>query len=140
MKVVSDSISISTRGRTDIKDITPQVTAILTKSGLKDGTLTVFVSGSTAGVTSIEFEPGLLQDLPEAFEKIAPTGVAYHHDDTWGDGNGYAHVRAALLGASFVAPFVNGRLRLGTWQQIVIIDFDNRPRSREILVQLIGTE
>jgi len=140
MKVITDSIPVSTRGRTDIKDITPQVTAALTNSGLKDGTLTVFVSGSTAGVTSIEYEPGLLQDLPEAFEKIAPTGVAYHHDDTWGDGNGYAHVRAALLGASFVAPFVGGRLRLGTWQQIVFIDFDNRPRSREILVQMLGTE
>lgn len=138
MKIVTDTIDISTRGRTDIKDITPQVAEILAKSGLNDGTLTVFVSGSTAGVTSIEYEPGLLQDLPEVFEKIAPTGVPYHHDDTWGDGNGYAHVRAALLGASFVVPFVHGRLRLGTWQQIVIIDFDNRPRNREILIQMMG--
>jgi len=138
MKVVTDSVAISTRGRTDIIDVTSQVTEVLAKSSLRNGMLTVFISGSTAGVTTIEYEPGLLKDLPEFFEKIAPSGVRYHHDRTWGDGNGYAHVRAAFLGASFSVPFVNGKMRLGTWQQIVLVDFDNRPRQREVLVQMMG--
>ena len=138
MKVVTNYIEISTRGHTDIIDITPQVERILAEANLKRGNLTVFVSGSTAGITSIEYEPGLLKDLPEAFERLAPTGVTYHHDATWGDGNGYAHVRAAMLGSSFTAPFDKGKLLLGTWQQIVVIDFDNRPRSRNVVVQMIG--
>ena len=140
MKVVTNYIEISTRGHTDIIDITPQVERVLTEANLKRGNLTVFVSGSTAGITSIEYEPGLLKDLPEAFERLAPTGVTYHHDATWGDGNGYAHVRAAMLGSSFTAPFDKGKLLLGTWQQIVVIDFDNRPRSRNVVVQMIGEE
>ncbi len=138
MKIITGSVDISTRGNTDIIDITPQVEELLSKTGLKQGNLLVFVSGSTAGVTTIEYEPGLLKDLPEAFEKLAPTGPTYHHDSTWGDGNGYAHVRAALLGPSFIAPFKNGRILLGTWQQIVVIDFDNRPRSRSVVVQMMG--
>ena len=138
MKIITDSIDISTRGNTDIIDITHQVESILNKTGLKQGNLTVFVSGSTAGVTTIEYEPGLLKDLPETFEKLAPSGITYHHDATWGDGNGYAHVRAALLGSSYVVPFKNGKLFLGTWQQIVIIDFDNRSRRRSVVVQMIG--
>ena len=138
MKIVSDSVEISTKGHTDIVDITPQVRDVLNQSGLKQGQLTVFVSGSTAGVTSIEYEPGLLKDLPEALDKIAPMGVRYHHDDTWGDGNGYAHVRAAMIGASFTVPFKEGRMLLGTWQQIVILDFDNRSRHRKIAVQMMG--
>lgn len=138
MRVVSDSFDISTRGHTDIIDVTSQVASALTKSGLKTGVLTVFIAGSTAGITSIEYEPGLLRDLPEAFEKIAPVQKSYHHDATWGDGNGYAHVRAALLGSSFSVPFINSRLKLGTWQQIVVIDFDNRSRKREIVVQMMG--
>lgn len=138
MKIINDTVEISTRGHTDIIDITSQVTHILEKTKLRNGNLTVFVAGSTAGVTSIEYEPGLIKDLPEAFEKLAPTGVTYHHDATWGDGNGYAHVRAALLGSSFTVPFDNGRLLLGTWQQIVVIDFDNRPRKRGVVVQIIG--
>ncbi|MFQ5963378.1 MAG: secondary thiamine-phosphate synthase enzyme YjbQ [Candidatus Scalinduaceae bacterium] len=138
MKTITDSVNISTQGNTDIIDITHQVENILNKTGLKQGTLTVFVSGSTAGVTTIEYEPGLLKDLPEAFEKLAPTGVTYHHDATWGDGNGYAHVRAALLGSSLTVPFNNGRLFLGTWQQVVVIDFDNRPRNRSIVIQMTG--
>ncbi|RMF66581.1 MAG: YjbQ family protein [Calditrichaeota bacterium] len=138
MKIVTDSIEIATRGHTHILDVTGEVQDVLKRSGLQEGSLTLFVSGSTAGVTSIEYEPGLLKDLPEAFEKLAPTGVTYHHDATWGDGNGYAHVRAALLGPSFTAPFRNGRLLLGTWQQIVVVDFDNRPRQRNIVVQMIG--
>jgi secondary thiamine-phosphate synthase enzyme len=138
MNVITDSVEISTHGHTDIVDITPQVERALGEAGLKRGSLTVFVSGSTAGITSIEYEPGLLKDLPDAFEKFAPTGVTYHHDETWGDGNGYAHVRAAMLGSSFTVPFNNGKLLLGTWQQIVVIDFDNRPRKRDVVVQMIG--
>ncbi len=153
MKVITDSVNISTRGNTDIIDVTQQVEDILHKTGLKEGNLSVFVSGSTAGVTSIEYEPGLcstagvtsieyepglLKDLPEAFEKFAPTGVTYHHDATWGDGNGFSHVRAALLGSSFMVPFKDGKLLLGTWQQIVVIDFDNRSRNRNVTVQMIG--
>ncbi len=138
MQIITDSVEISSRGHTDIIDITPQIKHVLEETKLERGNLTVFVSGSTAGVTSIEYEPGLLADLPEAFDKIAPTGVTYHHDEAWGDGNGYAHVRAALLGPSFTAPFDNARLLLGTWQQIVVIDFDNRPRRRNIVIQMIG--
>ena len=138
MRVLTDSVEISTRGHTDIIDITQQVEQVLWESELKNGNLTVFVSGSTAGITSIEYEPGLLKDLPEAFEKLAPTGVTYHHDAAWGDGNGYAHVRAAILGPSFTVPFDNGKLLLGTWQQIVVIDFDNRPRKRNVVVQMMG--
>ncbi len=138
MKTVTDSVEISTRGHTDIIDITNQVETVLRKTGLKNGNLTLFVSGSTAGITSIEYERGLLKDLPEAFEKLAPAGGTYHHDAAWGDGNGYAHVRAALLGPSFTVPFNNARLLLGTWQQIVVIDFDNRPRRRNVVIQIIG--
>ncbi len=138
MDVITDSFEISTRGHTHILDITEQVSGILRRAGLSEGQLTVFVAGSTAGITSIEYEPGLLKDLPEAFEKFAPTGVTYHHDATWGDGNGYAHVRAAMLGPAFTAPFQGGKLILGTWQQIVLIDFDNRSRNRRIVVQMLG--
>ncbi|MFQ5713981.1 MAG: secondary thiamine-phosphate synthase enzyme YjbQ [Candidatus Scalinduaceae bacterium] len=138
MKVITDSVNISTQGNTDIIDVTQRVENLLHKTGLKEGNLSVFVSGSTAGVTSVEYEPGLLKDLPEAFEKFAPTGVTYHHDATWGDGNGFSHVRAALLGSSFMAPFKDGKLLLGTWQQIVVIDFDNRPRNRNVTVQMMG--
>ena len=138
MKVITDSVNISTQGNTDIIDVTPQVADILHETGLEEGNLSVFVSGSTAGVTSIEYEPGLLKDLPEAFEKFAPTGVTYHHDAAWGDGNGFSHVRAALLGSSFMVPFKDGKLLLGTWQQIVVIDFDNRPRKRSVVIQMMG--
>ena len=138
MQTITKSIEISSRGHTDIIDLTRDVQELLRDSGLSEGNLTLFVSGSTAGITSIEYEPGLLRDLPEAFEKFAPTGVTYHHDAAWGDGNGYAHVRAAMLGASFTTPFTAGKLLLGTWQQIVLIDFDNRPRQRSVVVQMMG--
>ena len=138
MAVSTQRIHLRTKGHADIVDITDSVAEALNTSGLHNGILTVFVPGSTGGVTTIEYEPGLLKDLPEAFEKLAPTGIRYHHDDTWGDGNGYAHVRAALMGASFTVPFSEGRLILGTWQQIVLIDFDNRTRNRELIVQVIG--
>jgi len=138
MKIVSEKIRVSTRGHTDVVDITKAVSQLVTKYKLQAGCATVFVSGSTAGVTTVEYEPGLVKDLPEAFEKIAPTGKSYHHDATWGDNNGYAHVRASLLGPSLTVPFCDGDLQLGTWQQIVLIDFDDRPRERTIIVQLFG--
>jgi secondary thiamine-phosphate synthase enzyme len=138
MKLITDSISLSTRGDADIIDITPQVTALVGRHGFTHGQALVFVSGSTAGITTIEYEPGLLKDIPAAFEKIAPQNARYHHEDTWHDGNGHSHVRAALLGCSLTVPFKDGRLLLGTWQQIVLIDFDNRPRRREVVVQMSG--
>jgi len=138
MKVITDFIEISTRGHTDIIDVSSQVSQVLEQSGLESGQVTIFVSGSTAAVTTIEYEPGLLKDLPEVLETVAPVAKGYHHDATWGDGNGYAHVRAALIGASLTVPFEKGRLLLGTWQQIVVIDFDNRSRQRKIVVQLMG--
>lgn len=136
--IITAHIPVSTKGFTDIHDLTPRVRAALREAKLQSGTATVFVSGSTAGITTIEYEPGLLQDLPAIFEKLAPVNAQYAHDNTWHDGNGYAHVRAALLGPSLVVPFAEGELLLGTWQQIVLIDFDNRPRRREIIVQFFG--
>ncbi len=136
--VVTKKISLSTQGECDIVDITPQVAEQLSQSGINNGTVTIFVAGSTAGVTTIEFEPGLVSDLQELWQRIAPKGITYNHDRRWGDGNGYAHVRASLLGASLVVPFTNKSLSLGTWQQIVLVDFDNRPRSREVILQITG--
>jgi secondary thiamine-phosphate synthase enzyme len=136
--VVTEQIRVKTNGFNDILDLTPQVSERLRASGLSDGILTVFVSGSTAGITTVEYESGLVADLKEAFERLAPQGDHYHHDARWGDGNGFSHVRAALLGGSFTVPFVRRRLQLGTWQQIILLDFDNRPRSREIMVQIVG--
>lgn len=139
MQVITEKIAVATRGFNDIIDITARVAAAVEQSQFTAGTVTIFISGSTAGVTTIEYEPGLLKDLPEALEKLAPMDKHYHHDATWGDGNGFAHVRAALLGCSLTVPFKERRLLLGTWQQIVVIDFDNRPRRRDIILQLMGT-
>lgn len=138
MKIINNTLPVSTRGFNDLIDISSSVQKIVSNTNVKNGQATIFVSGSTAGITTIEYEPGLLKDLPAAFDKIAPMNVRYHHDDRWGDGNGYAHVRAALLGASLVVPISEGKLALGTWQQIVLIDFDNRPRQREVIVQVMG--
>ncbi len=138
MKILTEKIEINTRGNTDIIDITTKVQEIITQSGLKEGNALVFAVGSTAGITTIEYEPGLLKDLPELFEKLIPSNRPYHHDRTWGDGNGYSHLRSSMLGSSFQVPFSKGHLLLGTWQQIVFIDFDNRARQRKIIVQLIG--
>lgn len=138
MAVVTKSFSIKTKGDTDILDITHQVGKALKETQLKNGILTVFVPGSTAGITTTEYEPGLLQDLPATFEKLVPKTAEYKHNLTWGDGNGYAHVRAALLKSFFTVPFVEGEMILGTWQQIILVDFDNRRRQREIVVQIIG--
>jgi len=137
-RLVTDALSLSTRGDTDVIDITPQVSALVRKHEFTHGQALIFVSGSTAGLTTIEYEPGLLKDIPAAFEKIAPKGAYYHHEETWHDGNGHSHVRAAMLGCSLTIPFKEGHLLLGTWQQVVLIDFDNRPRRREIVVQLTG--
>jgi len=136
--VISTQLELQTRGHCDIQDITAQVNQALTRSGIKDGIVTVFVPGSTGGVTTIEFEPGLQADLRQMFDRLIPTNIAYKHDQRWGDGNGYAHIRASLLGPSLTVPVVNGRLTLGTWQQIIFVDFDNRPRSRHLIVQIVG--
>ncbi len=138
MSVVTKSFSVKTKGDGDIVDVTAQVKDALRDSKVSDGTLTVFVPGSTAGITTTEYEPGLLKDLPEFFEKIIPKREHYHHNLTWGDGNGYSHVRAALVKSFFTVPFVKGEMILGTWQQIILIDFDNRRRQRNIVVQIIG--
>jgi len=136
--VETKNFHIHTKGETDILDITPYVSKEIQDSKIRSGIGTVFVSGSTAGITSIEYESGVVQDLKDAIDRMAPRNISYRHDARWGDGNGFAHVRAALLGASFTVPFKDKRMLLGTWQQIVLLDFDNRPRSREILVQVIG--
>jgi len=138
MKVITDFIPISTKGFSDIIDVTTDVANAVRKSGINSGTVTIFISGSTAGVTTIEYEPGLLKDLPEAFEKIAPQNKRYYHDATWHDGNGFSHVRAAMLGCSLTVPFRDSSLILGTWQQIVVVDFDNRSRHREVVLQIMG--
>ncbi|HMK92999.1 MAG TPA: secondary thiamine-phosphate synthase enzyme YjbQ [Thermoleophilia bacterium] len=134
----TDRIRVKTRGDDDILDLTEQVQRVVERHGFRQGQALVFVSGSTAGLTTVEHEPGLLQDLPALFERLAPRKMRYHHEDTWHDGNGHSHVRASLLGPSLTVPFEAGRLLLGTWQQIILIDFDNRPREREVVVQLSG--
>ena len=136
--IFTDSISIKTKGFGDTSDITGQVTEILTLSQMKNGLLTVFCSGSTAAVTTIEYEPGVIGDLRKALERIAPMNIPYEHDTRWGDGNGFSHVRASLMKPSLSIPFISGRLVLGTWQQIVFIDFNNRERQRKIMVQVMG--
>lgn len=136
--VLSETISLSTRGFSDIQDITSPVTALVEKSQISDGTVTVFCPGSTGAVTTIEYESGVLEDLKKAIERMAPSNIAYAHDQRWGDGNGFSHVRAALLGPSLTVPVTGGKLALGTWQQIVFIDFDNRSRRRKIVVQVMG--
>ncbi len=136
--VTTETISLSTRGHCDIVDITPQVEQQIAKVKVDSGTVTVFVTGSTAGITTIEFEPGLLADLKEMWQRLVPENIPYAHDRAWGDGNGHSHIRASLLGASLVIPFSHKRLALGTWQQIVLVDFDNRARSRQVVVQVMG--
>lgn len=138
MKVISDSISFSTQGFNDMKDLTSDVTRKLSDSGLQNGIVNLFVPGSTGGLTTIEYESGLVKDFSELMEKIIPSNVTYHHDARWGDGNGFSHVRASLMGPSLNVPFSSGTLNLGTWQQIVFLDFDNRSRSRTILLQFMG--
>ena len=138
MEILTDSFVVNSKGNSDIIDITNNVQDKINASGFTEGNVLVFVGGSTAGITTIEFEPGLRKDYPNFFEKIIPSNVNYHHDQTWHDGNGHSHVRASLQGASLTVPFSNGDLLLGTWQQIILVDFDNRSRKRNIVVQIIG--
>ncbi|KQC06117.1 MAG: secondary thiamine-phosphate synthase enzyme [Smithella sp. SDB] len=138
MTIITETISLSTKGYCDIINITPQVLSILAQSAVVNGLVTVFCPGSTGAITTIEYESGVLEDLKNALERIAPSNIPYKHDLRWGDGNGFSHVRAALMKPSLSVPLVNGRLTLGTWQQIVFIDFDNRSRERELIVQVIG--
>jgi secondary thiamine-phosphate synthase enzyme len=138
MKVKTSRLTETTKGFCDVIDITAKVTAQVRDTEIKDGLVTLFVIGSTAALSTIEHEPGLVQDLKEFVEKSIPSDRRYHHDDRWGDDNGFSHLRASLFGPSLQIPIEHGRLVLGTWQQIILIDFDNRPRTREIVVQLIG--
>jgi secondary thiamine-phosphate synthase enzyme len=138
MKIVSSELEFKTTGQTDIIDISREVQEGVLQSEIQDGSIVLFISGSTAALTTIEFESGVVNDLRRAIERIAQRDIPYEHDRKWGDGNGYSHVRAALLGPSLSIPIRGGRLLLGTWQQIVLLDFDNRPRRRTVTVQIMG--
>jgi secondary thiamine-phosphate synthase enzyme len=138
MTVKSSSIQLSTRGDADIHDITDPIASAVSSSGLQTGIVTVFCPSATSALTTIEYESGALSDLRRLFDEIVPQNREYAHNARWHDGNGHSHVRAALLGPSLTIPFLNGALTLGTWQQVIYLDFDNRPRSRELVVQIIG--
>jgi secondary thiamine-phosphate synthase enzyme len=136
--VKTEEIRFRTKGFCDIIDITDAIREKINASGISSGTVTVFTPSATSGLTTIEYEPGLLQDLPEFFEKVLPSNVPYKHDQTWHDGNGFAHMRSALIGPDITIPFTDGHLHLGTWQQVVFLDFDNRKRDRRLVLQIIG--
>lgn len=139
MAVETHSVHVRTRGNAHVLDLSQQLADVLGGSAITDGIVTVFVVGSTAGLTTTEAEPGLLNhDLKAAFEHLAPQGARYAHEETWHDDNGHAHVRASMLGPSITVPLVQGALTLGTWQQVILIDFDTRPRDREIVIQITG--
>jgi secondary thiamine-phosphate synthase enzyme len=139
MEIHRDELTFRTDAETNVLDLTPQVAEIVERSGVAEGQVLVFTPGSTAGITTIEFEPGAVADLKRVFEEIAPADGEYEHNLRWGDGNGYSHVRAALLGPSLTVPVEVGRLVLGTWQQIILCDFDNKPnRRRRVVVQVTG--
>ena len=138
MAVKTTSISLSTKGNADIHDITNQIASAISKSRLNAGTATIFCPSSTSALTTIEYESGALSDLRRLFDEIIPADREYAHNERWHDGNGHSHIRAALLGPSLTIPFVDSRLTLGTWQQVIYVDFDVRPRQRELIVQLIG--
>ncbi|MDO8636742.1 MAG: secondary thiamine-phosphate synthase enzyme YjbQ [Dehalococcoidia bacterium] len=136
--VISKKITLQTTGNSDIVDITPQVARLVGEGSIQNGIITIFVCGSTAGVTTIEYEPGLVNDLQEIWEKLVPQSLDYKHNVRWEDYNGHSHLRATLMGASLVVPFSSKSMLLGTWQQIVVVDFDTRPRSRELVLQIMG--
>ncbi|HVM70609.1 MAG TPA: secondary thiamine-phosphate synthase enzyme YjbQ [Anaerolineales bacterium] len=138
MPVQTASISLNTHGNLDVQDITAQLARLVEQTGLKSGTLTVFCPSSTSALTTIEYEPGALADLKRMFEELVPAGRDYAHNATWEDGNGHSHMRASLLGPSLTIPFVERSLTLGVWQQVIYVDFDIRPRRRELVVQMIG--
>ena len=136
--VITRELTLQTRGNCDIQDITPQVEGAVGDSGLGSGIVTIFCPGATGGLTTIEYESGVVADLQQILDEIAPPDRDYRHHLRWHDDNGHAHVRAALVGPSLTVPFVEGRLTLGTWQQIVFLDFDTRPRSRQVVLQILG--
>ncbi len=137
--VKTKEIKVKTKGNCDIVNLTEQVTDAVSDSGIKDGAVIIFNVGSTAGITTTEFEPGLVNyDIKAAFDKIAPENARYEHEETWHDDNGHSHVRATLLGPSLSVPLVGGKLTLGTWQQVILIDFDTRARTRTVICQIIG--
>jgi len=138
MTIKTESIQLQTRGNADVHDITNQVARAVQNTGLQDGTVTIFCPSSTSALTTLEYESGCISDLRRLFDEIANPDRHYAHNARWGDGNGHSHVRAALLGPSLTVPFVNGRLTLGTWQQIIYVDFDNRSRRRDLVAQVIG--
>jgi secondary thiamine-phosphate synthase enzyme len=138
MTTQSKTIHISTRGNCDMIDITAEIAKEIKKSNINSGVATIFITGSTAGVTTIEYEGGVLSDYKDMWDRNVSLNIPYQHDQRWGDGNGYSHVRASLQSPSLVVPFDNKKMMLGTWQQIIVVDFDNRPRSREIVLQLLG--
>jgi len=138
LTVVTKQLSINTRGEGDVLDVTGDVAEAVVESSLKNGVVTIFVPGSTAALTTIEYEPGLLKDLPNALERVAPKKLEYEHERRWHDGNGHSHVRASIIGPCLTVPFVNGRLTLGTWQQIVFLELDVHSRRRQLILQIIG--
>ncbi|MGB8707821.1 MAG: secondary thiamine-phosphate synthase enzyme YjbQ [Dehalococcoidia bacterium] len=138
MTTQSKAIRISTKGNCDMIDITGQIAKEIAESNINSGIATIFITGSTAGVTTIEYESGVIRDYKDMWDRNVPLNISYQHDQRWGDGNGYSHVRASLQSPSLVVPFTNKKMMLGTWQQIVVLDFDNRARSREIVLQLLG--
>ncbi|WP_420643766.1 secondary thiamine-phosphate synthase enzyme YjbQ [Candidatus Leptofilum sp.] len=139
MTVQTHTIQLQTNGDADILDITTQVATAVRNTGLQNGTVTIFTASATSALTTIEYESGCVADLRRLFDEIVDPNRHYAHNARWQDGNGHSHVRAALLGPSLTVPFVNGRLTLGTWQQIIFVDFDNRPRERELIAQVMGT-
>ncbi|HJY10659.1 MAG TPA: secondary thiamine-phosphate synthase enzyme YjbQ [Nitrososphaeraceae archaeon] len=138
MKVLSETIQVHSEGECDIIDITEQLSNAVKESKIENGNVTIFVSGSTAAITTIEYEPGLIADFPEMLSRIVPKNIEYKHDNTWHDGNGHSHVRASLLGPSLTVPVIHGKLTLGTWQQIILIEMDTRPRNRNVILQIMG--
>lgn len=136
--VKTEELRFKTSGPGDIVDMTADIAKAVKQSGITSGTVTVFAPGSTTGITTIEYEPGLLRDIPELMEKLIPSDRAYHHDETWHDGNGFSHLRSAVVGSDMTVPFVGGKLLLGTWQQVVFLEFDNRARDRHVILQIMG--
>ena len=137
MTLINEKFTVHTKGNTDIIDITNDVKNVVYRHSLKDAVVYVYVAGSTVSITNIEYEPGLIKDLPEVLDRIAPVDKAYHHDEMWHDGNGYSHIRASIVGNSTMVPLLEGALHLGQWQQIVLIDFDNKARTRTVHVQIL---
>lgn len=140
MPTKSGTLTLKTSAKDEVIDITGKVQDIVSKSGIVNGLACIFVAGSTAAVTTVEFEPGLVKDINEAMDRLYPKDIDYEHHRRWGDGNGHSHIRASLVGPSLTVPVVEGRLLLGTWQQIVFLEYDNKPRTREIAVQIVGDE